>query len=319
MPKHKGVAQPKSRESIRPHPSFVTPALHCFLVAARLGSVRSAAEYLNLASSAVSRHIAKLEAAVGATLFERLPRGLRLSNAGELFLYHARESAKQIDRARAVVSDVQGLKRGHVSLATTESVATGLLPPLIAEFWKLYPDITISIIATRSVTAFAGVAKGEYDLAIGFDMPDDLPLRVLASARLIIGAWIPAGHKLEKAEAVDLSDLEANRLLLPEESVRLRSLLNPQLRRAGSIQPRLESNSTSVLEIFTALGCGASIFTKIGNPQVRSSAKIVFRPIKELSRHSQTLQLCARAGGLSPSGSAIANHLLGAIRALSDF
>jgi hypothetical protein len=73
-----------------------------------------------------------------------------------------------------------------------------------------------------------------------------------------------------------------------------------------------------VLEIFVTLGCGTSIFTKLGIGQRRLNGDAVFRPLKDFSTRSQTLQLCGRAGGLSPSGLALANHLSTHIRALSD-
>jgi DNA-binding transcriptional LysR family regulator len=204
-------------------------------------------------------------------------------------------------------------------VATTESIATAVLPPLIAEFWKQYPDISISLHATRSAAAFDGVVAGDFDLAIGFDMQTGVPLRILASAKLIIGAWVPKGQPLAKVQTIKLSDMTESRFLLPDETIGLRSLLNPQMRRMGAIEPRLVSNSTSVLERFTGLGCGVSIFTKIGTEQTRAKSDIVFRPIEDLSRYSQTLQLCSRPSGLSPSGLALANSLSGPIRALSDF
>ena len=309
----------KFREGDRPHPSFITAALHSFFTAARLGSIRAAAEQLHIAPSAVSRHISRLEAALGAVLFERLPRGIRLSSAGEVFFYHARESAKQIDRARALIADMQGLKRGLVTIATTESVATAFLPAHIMTFWQRYPEISVSLQTTRSSRAFAGVADGEFDLAIGFDMPPEVTLRILASAKLAIGAWLPRSHKLVAASSIKLADLLESRLLLPDPSIQLRSLLNPQLRRLGAIDPRLVSNSTSVLQLFSELGGGVSIFTKIDAAQMKPNSRSVFRPIKEFLRHSQTLQLCSRASGISPSGLAVANHLAGPIRALSDF
>ncbi len=310
------LAKVMPRLGSKPHPSFTTAALNCFFTAAQLGSIRAAADYLHIAPSAVSRHITKLEDALGAALFERLPRGIRLSSAGEVFFFHTRESSKQIERARALIADMQGLKRGMVTVATTESIATGLLPPLIAEFWKRHPEITITLQTTRSNRAFSGVAAGEFDLAIGFDKPPDVPLRVLASAKLVIGAWLPKRHKLASAMSLKLADLIDSRLLLPDHSIRLRSLLNPQLRSLGNFEPRLLSNSTSVLEMLAAEGSGVAIFTKIGASEV---AKKQFVPIEDFSRVSQTLQLCARDSGLSPSGLALANHISGPIRALSDF
>jgi DNA-binding transcriptional LysR family regulator len=319
MSKQKRGKSPTPIDAVKPHPSFTTPALYCFFVAARLGSIRGAAEQLHISPSAVSRHIAKLEAALGTVLFDRLPRGLSLSSAGEVLYYHARESTKQIDRARGLIADMKGLKRGSVAVATTESVATGLLPPLIADFWKRYPEITVSLHATRSSVAFEGVVDGDFDLAIGFDMQLGVPLRVLASAKLLIGAWLPKEHPLANAEQVRLSDLIESRILLPDETVGLRNLLNQQIRRLGAIEPRLVSNSTSVLERFTGLGSGVSIFTKIGTEKTQASSSTVFRPIRDLSKFSQTLQLCSRASGLSPSETALATFLSGPIRALSDF
>ncbi len=296
----------------------MTSALDCFFAAAHTRSIRAAAEQLHIAPSAVSRHIAKLETALGTVLFERLPRGLRLNSAGEVFFYHARESSRQIDRARALISDMQGLKSGLVRIATTESVATAFLPPIVAEFWKQYPEIAIALHTTRSGAAFAGVAEGEFDLAIGFDMPPEVPLRILASAKLVIGAWLPKDHKLAAMDSIRFSDLPESRLLMPDQSINLRSLLNLQLRRLGDIEPRLVSNSTSVLRLFSALGCGVSVFTKIDSAQMTTRSNTVFRPIREFSRHFQTLQLCSRGAELAPAGLALANHLSGPIKALSD-
>jgi DNA-binding transcriptional LysR family regulator len=318
MSKARNQKRVKQRESNRPHPSFMTASLHCFFTVARIGSIRAAADQLNIAPSAVSRHIAKLETALGTTLFDRLPRGLRLSSSGELFLYHALESAKQIDRARALIGDMQGLKRGHVTIATTENIAMGPLPPMVASFWARYPDISVAIHSVRSIEAYTGVVRGDYELAIGFDMPADIPLRVLASARLAIGAWVPKSHPLAASATITLAQAMTERLLLPDETVRLRSLLNPQLRHRGSFKARLVSNSTAVLEIFASLGCGFALQTKIGLISGGLRQNAVFRPIEDLIGKPQTIQLCARAGGLSPSGLALASHLSEGIQSLAD-
>jgi DNA-binding transcriptional LysR family regulator len=307
----------KTREAARPDPSFLTTPMLCFFAAARLGSIRAAADHLHLAPSAVSRHISKLEAALSTPLFERLPRGLRVNSAGELFLYHARESAKLIERARSQISDMQGLKRGHVSIGTPESVAIGFLPRLITDFWKQYSEITISIVAMRSSQAFAGVVEGELDLAIGFDMPAKTPLRVLASARLQIGAWMPRRHKLAKG-SVRFKDIVGDRILLPDESIRLRSLLNSQLRQHGNVEARLISNSTSVLDMFAAQGNGISFSTKVGLAGFHLGKDLVFKPIQDLATKTQNLLLCARERGLSPSATVLVDFLTPHITGLSD-
>ena len=86
----------------------------------RRGSIRKAAEALNVASSAVNRQILKLEATLGAPLFERRTGGVRLTPAGEILARHARETLYGFARARASIDDLKGLKTGHVKIVALE-------------------------------------------------------------------------------------------------------------------------------------------------------------------------------------------------------
>src|SRR5690348_17586115 len=89
-------------------PAMHAAVLRYFDQVARLGSIRRAAEALNVASSAVNRQILKLEEETGVVLFERLRTGVRLTAAGEVLLRHARETLIDYDRARAEIG------RAHV-------------------------------------------------------------------------------------------------------------------------------------------------------------------------------------------------------------
>src|ERR1700729_38998 len=79
---------------------------------ARYGSIRKAADALNVASSALNRQILDLETDLGAPLFERLPRGVRMTSAGEVFLAYTRQAISELKAGESQVEQLRGLGRG---------------------------------------------------------------------------------------------------------------------------------------------------------------------------------------------------------------
>ncbi len=94
--------------------------LHYFVEAVRLGSVRAAADALDIAPSAVSRQIAQVEAELGVDLIERHRRGITPTEAGRLVLDYFRQRQTQLDGLRDAIADLQGLRTGRVVLAIGE-------------------------------------------------------------------------------------------------------------------------------------------------------------------------------------------------------
>src|SRR6478736_3773962 len=88
---------------------------------ARSGSIRKAAELLNLTPSAMNRRIQDLEAEVGTPLFERRPRGVKLTTAGEMFVRYARSQIAEADRMKSQVEDLRGLRRGPVQIMCSQA------------------------------------------------------------------------------------------------------------------------------------------------------------------------------------------------------
>src|SRR6202021_1049437 len=132
-----GDAKPQrpSRKRLRP------PRLLSYVDAvARHGSIRKAADALNVASSALNRQILDLETDLGAALFERLPRGVRLTAAGEVFLAYARQAISELKAVESQVEQLRGLVRGQVGVAAVESVRGELLPTVITQFQVEHPN-----------------------------------------------------------------------------------------------------------------------------------------------------------------------------------
>ena len=128
--------------------------LRVFVAVAERQHVTQAAEALHLAQSAVSAHIAALEGRHDARLFERVGRGIRLTETGAIFLVEAKAVLAQVDRAELVLAEISGLRRGRLQIQASETIASYWLPSRLVAFRRANPGLTISVAignpATRS-------------------------------------------------------------------------------------------------------------------------------------------------------------------------
>ena len=134
-----------------------------FLAVARGGSVREAAERLKVNHSTVLRRIAQLEASLGAHMFEKLPSGYRLTDAGEEVLeFAAQMEASSNQLETRVFGRDQGV-RGLLRVTVAPTLATHLLMPDFAAFARLYPDVEMEILSSG---APLNLTNREADVAI---------------------------------------------------------------------------------------------------------------------------------------------------------
>lgn len=296
-------------------PRLLSTAIVHFETVARHGSIRAAAEALNVAPSAISRQIAKLEQELGAPLFERLPRGLQLTSAGEILLHHARATAAELDRARAAILELRGLKRGEASLATVESVALGLLPRLLGDFWKGAPLISGRLIVTGSARVFHAVAEGEAELGLAFEVPASPKLKQLASVTLPIGAVMSPRHPLAGAKSVRFRDFIGRPVFLSDTSLTMRPSVEAALRDASIVlAPRMVTNSVQLMNRLAVENTGVAFETRVGISREEERGELVFVPLTEPGLKPQRLRLCCRPEGqLSPAGTALGKALAAAL------
>ena len=138
---------------------------------ARTGSIRKAADHLNVTASAVNRRIMDLEEELGAALFERRPRGVRLTAAGEVFVHYLREQEGDVERMKSQIEDLKGLRRGTVRIACSQALALDFLPREIAEFRKRHPLVAFDVKVLDHEQAMAALAAYEVDLVLVFRPP----------------------------------------------------------------------------------------------------------------------------------------------------
>jgi DNA-binding transcriptional LysR family regulator len=121
------------------------PRLEAFLEIARLGSMRSASRSLHLGQPALSARIATLEDEVGARLFERTKRGVRLTLAGRALLPHAERVMEAIEAGRSAISQVEQGDEGELVIAATSAVNASLVPELLARVRRYHPGVHLYV------------------------------------------------------------------------------------------------------------------------------------------------------------------------------
>jgi DNA-binding transcriptional LysR family regulator len=142
--------------------------LEYFVAIAEEGSFTRAADRLLVAQPSLSHQIRALELELGGSLLERLPRGVRLTIAGQGFLSEARAAIAHAERARRSARMALGLQAGELQIATLTSASAGLLPPVLRAWQQRHPGVELSVreFAHRRALEEA-VRDGESDLAVG--------------------------------------------------------------------------------------------------------------------------------------------------------
>lgn len=201
-------------------------------VAGRLHMTR-AAEHLNITQSAASASIAALEARHGVRLFNRIGRGLELSEAGRVFLPQAEAVLAKAREAAEALADLAGLRRGSIRLAASQTVASYWLPAHMAAFANTYPMITSTLMVANSHQVALAVIDGVCDLGFveGDVGEDPLTLREVGGDRLSL--YVSPTHPLAGSGEVTLQDLRQAKWVLREPGSGTRSELEAGLTKRG--------------------------------------------------------------------------------------
>ncbi|MCX4781987.1 LysR substrate-binding domain-containing protein [Streptomyces sp. NBC_01264] len=146
--------------------------LRYLLAVAEHASFTRAAEELRISQPTLSQQVKQLESTIGVQLLDRTGRGgVRLTDAGETYVHHARRALRDLAAAERAVHDVADLSRGHLRLAVTPTFTAYLVGPLAAELHARHPGITLDVKDMAQDRIEAALLADELDLGIGFDGP----------------------------------------------------------------------------------------------------------------------------------------------------
>lgn len=276
-------------------------ALAYFRETARLGSIRKAAQKLNVAASAINRHILKLEDEFGTPLFDRLPGGMRLTAAGDLLIAHINSTLHDYERLRAEVDDLRAARSGHVSIVAVDSLLVDFLPRSLERFRARFPAVTFSIMAVAPAEVQDLVAAGEAD--IGFTFVSQMPktVRFVAEVPAPIGAVMPADHPLAQRRSISFEEAAAYPFLAQAGPLPRSADIDPDFARfREALKPRLVSNSIQFVKRAIRLGMGLAYFTRLGFLEEIEQGEIVWRPFASKPINTLRIGLLA-ATGRNPS------------------
>jgi DNA-binding transcriptional LysR family regulator len=168
------------------------------------------AERCQVAQSALSRRVAQLESELGARLFDRNSRGVRLTEAGSVFAAAACRVLAEAAKARAEVDDLVGIRRGHIRIGTTQTASRCLgLAALLGGFRSKYPDVTMAVSTGPRQELLDGLASAELDLVLASDgapAADGIEVRALLPAEPVV-AVVSRDHLIARSDHVSLAEL----------------------------------------------------------------------------------------------------------------
>lgn len=194
-------------------------------VVAKKGSIRKAAESLNITSTALNRRILALEDELETPLFERLANGVRLNTAGELLIQHIRKSISDLSRVKSQIADLSGIRSGHVTIASGAEVVGSFLPQRIAEYRRDFSDVSFEILRRAPQEAMKALRDFDADFALIFGPVPTGEFQIVLSVDLTIMVAMNKEHPLAKKQELSLLDCAAYPAILPAEASGLYDLL----------------------------------------------------------------------------------------------
>jgi DNA-binding transcriptional LysR family regulator len=235
-------------------------ALRYFREVTLRGSIKRAAESLNIAPSAISRQMQGLEDELSTKLFERGARGMKLTGAGQLLYRYAVESGDQLDRIRAQVEEFDSLQRGHVRIATVEGLLASFVSDFVVDLSKDYPGISVTVTTAGSSGVAEMVGRHNVDLGLVFGRAPRRDLIELARMRQSLCLMVAPYHSMASKEYCMMKDLAGLRVILPDPSFGIRQEIDRACAKAG-IQLDLYSETNSIAFLRTiAMKAGIGTF-----------------------------------------------------------
>ncbi len=240
---------------------LLTQAAHVLEIVASSGSIRKASERVNLAPSAINRHVLNLERELGTPLFLRHAKGMNLTEAGKLVVEYIRDFQIRDQTLRSEIEVLKG-RVGHVRLGIMECFAEGFLATVYDEVRQKHGSVAIDVVVAGTSQLVQQMLAGELDLVVAFNMPGDLGFRCHYETRLDIGAVMKPTPELRSKGVVGKEELQGQQLVLPDRSLSLNATVKSMIQRMGlNSQAIAKSNSVSAIKQLVIQGAGVSFLT----------------------------------------------------------
>ncbi len=262
-------------------------------VIAKAGSIRKAADTLAITSTALNRRVLALEEEFGVPIFERLPRGVRLSIAGELLVQHIRSQRSDVAKLQSRISDLKGERRGHVSIACSQALLPYFMPAEIAKYRKQHKAVTFGVYVRDRAAAEQALVDFSADVALVFEPVRLRDVQVLASFPQTVCAVMNENHPLAGQEKVRLGDLSQYPVGLPTSPFGVRQLIDHAVMRSSvGLNVAVESDNFQFLLHYPSHDDLITFQIPIGLPTAMEMKGVVRRPLDARDIPHGLLYLC---------------------------
>lgn len=277
-----------------------TATLQAFVEVARSGSFSIAAQNLFITQSAVSKRIAQLESQLDTRLFDRIGRGISLTESGSTLLPQAEQILTQLEDARRTLNNLSGEVTGRLSLAASHHISLHRLPETLRSYVKRYPQVQMDLRFYESEVAYEAVVHGDIELALITLSPESDP-RIVAQTVWVdrLHYCVAADHPLASCANVEFDQINAYPAILPAADTFTYQIVHKQLSSLG-LEPNLgiSTNYLDTIRMMVRSGLGWSLLpeTLIDEHLVRlnTGSQPVERPLGYIYHRERTLSNAAR-------------------------
>lgn len=246
-----------------------------------------AAQRLRVAQPALSRQIQDLEDEIGFKLFDRLPRGVRISAGGKSFLEDVRGILQQVDEAKMRAGRVARGQSGTLRVGFIESASWhGIVPDSFRQFRERQPNAELQLSPLSSLEQVEAIRSGRLDAGFVFNFPKtdhELDQVQVGSHCLVLAA--PKGHRLTKSKKLRLRDMaDAAFIWFPrrQSPIYYDRLMHECFRR-GLKSPRIVQEAVDQATLLSRVSCGLGVGFVSEATRWRCPRGVVLLPVTDLN------------------------------------
>ncbi len=262
--------------------------INAFHGVARHRSFSRAGQELFRSQSAVSIQIANLEETIGQRLFHRTTKSIELTHTGEILLRYIEDIKRLLDEAEKEMQDLEGMKRGRLTMCTSDTTACYRIPNILQEYRTRYPKIEIIVRNATSLRTIDQVWQGEVDLGIAtlsYLKPGLKEVPLFPRSDVLI---CHPEHPLAGRREVFLKDIEHYSSVLLDQNCSSRRILDETCERAGvKLSITMELSSIEVVKSFVSINAGISIVPKVAVQEEVRSGRFLSLRIKDFGKTGQ--------------------------------
>lgn len=286
--------------------------LSIFQAVAATGSISAGAQSLHISQSAVSKQLGEFESTLGVVLFDRLPRGVRLTEAGRLLQGYANSLVAVEAEAEAAIRDLKMGIRGRLRIGASRTVGAYLMPSLLAQFRRRYPDVELFLQVDSTAAIEQRLIASEIDIGFteGIVGSDLLEYRVFASDELVLIA--APGHPITRTDPAPLASVIQQPLLMHEVGSGTRAVTEKAFSaKRITLRPSMTLASTEAIKHTVATGVGIAVLSAFAVRTELAAKTLTVVRMKGLTIHRPLYRIQRKGSWSSPPLEAFVGMLTG--------